>query len=143
MKAGTIFTALMGIFVMLVMVTGAVNYSFETMLFPYIIGVPVLVFCVIQFVREITVGRESLEGGETKNDKKNYLIGSAWIVGFILAIYLLGYLLAIPLFLLVYLKLHGDSWLFSVIVTAVFTGTIWGLFAMGLKVPLHHGIFFS
>lgn len=140
MRASTILAALIGIFIMLLMVTGALNYSFETMLFPYIIGVPIVILCIVQITREINKEPESSEGGELEKNKKSYLIASVWIAGFILMIYLLGYLFAIPLFLLLYLKLHGEKWLLSIIIAGVTTGVIYSGFVLGLKVPLHGGI---
>ena len=142
MRSSVIFSGLIGIFIMLLMVAGGLNYRFNTMLFPYIIGIPTVILCIIQIIEGMKKERESSEGGEVKNDKRNYLRASAWIAGFIVALYSIGYVLAIPLFLVIYLKLHGERWLLTIIVSGVVLGIIWGTFALWLRVPLHQGVLF-
>jgi hypothetical protein len=71
---------------------------------------------------------------------KRSAAGAGWILGFFAAIVLLGFPIAVPLFVFLYLKLQGrESWLFS----AVFAGAVWlffyGLFDQLLHLPFPSG----
>ncbi|MFH1003714.1 MAG: tripartite tricarboxylate transporter TctB family protein [Chloroflexota bacterium] len=72
-----------------------------------------------------------------------YLVHGAWIVGFALAIYLIGFLAVIPLFTLAYMKFQGTRWLTSVITAVVLTAVIYGLFDILLQIRLYEGRLFT
>jgi len=64
-------------------------------------------------------------------------------VGFFVAIYLLGFIIAIPLFILAYMKAHGTRWL-AAITFAILTPTIiYGIFELALGVVLYRGLLFA
>ena len=52
---------------------------------------------------------------------------------------LLGFMVAIPLFLLSYLKAHGTKWRLAIIFAVLTTATIYGVFILALDVNLYQG----
>ena len=59
----------------------------------------------------------------------------AWLWGLFFAIHLIGFPIALPLFVLLYVKLYGGSWLTTVILTAVTWGFLYGIYDYLLSVP--------
>lgn len=63
-----------------------------------------------------------------------------WILGFFAAIVLLGFPLAVPAFVFVYLKLQArESWMYAAVFTAVVWGIFYGLFDRLLHLPFAAG----
>ena len=58
-----------------------------------------------------------------------------WILGFYMAIHLIGFPAAVPLFVFAYAKIYGASWRLSLILAAVGWGFLYGLFEEILHVP--------
>jgi len=68
----------------------------------------------------------------------------SWTVGFFLAIWLLGFSIAVPLMILLYLKIAGkESWLMTAQVTFFSWLFYWGLFEKLLNVPFPEGLLLS
>jgi hypothetical protein len=68
----------------------------------------------------------------------------AWIVGFFIGIVLLGFPIAVALFVFLYLKLQArESWLYAALFTAVVWGAFYGLFIAVLHLPFAAGILTS
>lgn len=67
-------------------------------------------------------------------------IFAAWFLGFCLAIYLLGHLIAIPLFSLSYVKWRGKSWVIAIAAAACITVFIYILFPVAFKSELYPGV---
>ena len=63
-----------------------------------------------------------------------------WIGGFITAVYLLGFLISIPVLILSFLKSRHTSWPASLITAVVTTAVIYGLFESLLVRPLWKGL---
>ncbi len=111
----------------------------ESKLLPLIISGAVLVLAAIRLGKEIFKGVPD-GSEETGEGWRGYLISGAWAVGFFLAIYLLGFIIAIPLFILSYMKSHGTRWLVAIIWTILLPAFIYGLFELTLKVTLYRGL---
>ena len=58
-----------------------------------------------------------------------------WIVGFYVAIRLIGFPTAVPLFVLAYTKTYGGGWLLAGLLAAVAWGFVYGVFEHILHVP--------
>jgi hypothetical protein len=123
-------------------VIAAWAWPWKASLFPLAIGIPI--FCLAA-AEALWVLLGTTERGETKDFQfshdlpeneilKRTGLAAGWILGFFAAIVLLGFPLAVPLFVFLYLKLQGkEGWLFS----AVFTAAVW-LFFYGLFDELLH-----
>jgi hypothetical protein len=59
----------------------------------------------------------------------------AWLWGLFFAIHLIGFPIALPLFVFLYVKLYGGSWLTTIILTAVTWGFLYGIYDYLLSVP--------
>jgi hypothetical protein len=59
----------------------------------------------------------------------------AWLWGLFFAIHLIGFPVALPLFVFLYVKLYGGSWLTTIILTAVTWGFLYGIYDYLLSVP--------
>lgn len=129
-------------------VIAAWAWPWKAALFPLVIGIPLFVLSAIE-VLWVLFG--ATERGEAKDFQfsqdvperealKRSAIGGGWILGFFAAIVLLGFPIAVPLFVFLYLKLQGrEGWLFSVL----FSGAAWlffyGLFDRLLHLPFPQG----
>ena len=59
----------------------------------------------------------------------------AWLWGLFFAIHLIGFIIALPLFVFLYVKLYGGRWLTAFILTAGTWGFLYGIFEEVLHVP--------
>lgn len=126
------------------------NFGFRAGLFPWAIGFPVLALAIVQLGmdllgyaerRSVQIGMEvgpELPGpelpGEVVYRRTVGVIG--WIIGFFVAIWLLGFSLAIPLTTIIYLKIAGrEKWPITLISALIAWGFFYGLFDYLLHVP--------
>lgn len=129
-------------------VAAAWSWPWKASLFPLVVGIPV--FCLAA-AEVLWVLFGTTERGDAKDfqvsrelPERELATRSAaaggWIAGFFAGIVLLGFPVAVPLFVFLYLKLQGrEGWLFS----AVFAGAVWlffyGLFDRLLHLPFAAG----
>lgn len=59
----------------------------------------------------------------------------AWLWGLFFAIHLIGFPIALPLFVFLYVKFYGGSWLTAVLLTALTSGFLYGVYERLLSVP--------
>lgn len=88
-------------------------------------------------------GLEGEAGTWTSDQVRRLALILGWIVGFFLAIYLLGFMAAIALSVLVYLKMQGRPWRTVVTFTVLFSLFIYVVFELALKSDLYPGLLFS
>jgi len=75
-------------------------------------------------------------------EKKRELSVIVWFSGCTVAIYFLGFLVTIPLFLFLFLKFWAkESWLLSLVLAAAVPTIVYFTFVYILNVPLHTGFF--
>jgi len=75
-------------------------------------------------------------------EKKRELSVAAWFAGCTVLIYLFGFVIGIPIFLFLFLKIWAkESWLLSFVLSAAVLGVVFISFIYLLRVPLHEGIF--
>ena len=126
--------------------------SLETKLIPLVVSVLVLVLGAIELRKELLTGREAKAAGEPEANKVEaeargglggFLVGWGWMVGFLLAVLLVGFIIATPLFSLSYLKLNGRRWPLSIGVAAALTILLYAIFVVGLKINLYPGLIFG
>ncbi|MFC1980600.1 tripartite tricarboxylate transporter TctB family protein [Chloroflexota bacterium] len=92
---------------------------------------------------ETTVTGEEGAREEAGVGLRRYLLAGAWVLGFFLAIYLVGYIIAIPLFIFAYMKSHNTGWLATIIFTVLTPAIIYGIFELVLEVDLYPGLLLS
>jgi len=127
------------------------SFGFRAGLFPWAIGYPVLALTIVQFVLEL-LGKGQAAGLESaveidlpKEVVRRRAAGIiAWILGFFLLIWLVGFAYAVPITTFFYLKLSGkESWLMTIVFTAVTWGLFYGVFDYALNIPFPPGLLFT
>jgi len=129
------------------------NFGFRAGLFPWAIGIPTLVLALLQLGKDV-MGRKkprsAAAGWETVVEvppelaRHRTLSILAWTVGFFMAIWFLGFSYAVPVTMILYLKLAGrEKWPLTLIVTFVTWAFFYGLFERGLHVPFPDGLLFT
>jgi hypothetical protein len=128
-------------------VIAATAWPWKAALFPLVIGIPL--FCLAAAEALWTLfGSAPEAGGEArdfqlsigKDTARRTLVACAWILAFFAAIVLLGFPIAVPLFVFLYLKLQGrEGWLLSIVMTAAVWGVFYGLFDLLLHLPFPAG----
>jgi small-conductance mechanosensitive channel len=142
LKPGSYFIILV-MAVSLAVILGALSLEFKSIrVLPMVIGGIVFSLAAISLVRDLLSKKET-RGPEEEKSLRTYWPTAAWIASFALAIYLLGFLIAIPLFILSYLKSKGRGWLGCIIVAGITTGLIYLAFEFALQVKLYRGLLFS
>jgi hypothetical protein len=110
----------------------------------------VLVLALVQLAREIRLKKNPLaepkaqpKEPEHHADAWQYGVEFAWLAGFGLAIYFLGFFVAIPLYICTYMKSHGARWPASIITGALMPAFCYVLFVLILEMKLHKGVIFT
>jgi Tripartite tricarboxylate transporter TctB family len=128
------------------------NFGYRAGLFPWVIGIPTLILALGQFARELYGKKKKKVAGleesvEIQVDIAPELVRQRtisillWTVGFFVAIWLLGFSYAVPLTILLYLKVAGnESWLMTASVTFFSWLFYWSLFEKMLNVPFPEGL---
>jgi len=134
-------------------VLSAWDWPSKAALFPLAIGIPL--FCLAAVEAAWTLLGSRGEKGEAmdfqltthlpqKETLRRTAIAIAWMLGFFAAIVLLGFPLAVPLFVLLYLRLQGrEGWVVSLAMTAAVWGLFYGLFDRLLHLPFAAGWLFD
>lgn len=129
-------------------VIAAWSWPWKAALFPLVIGVPVFVLAAAE-VLWVVFG--TTERGEAKDFQSSHdlpdsevlrrsAVAAVWILGFLAAVVLLGFPTAVPLFVLLYLRLQGkEAWLFSAVFAAAAWLFFYGLFDRLLHLPFPEG----
>jgi len=90
--------------------------------------------------------KKSLFSAETmtNEERKKEVSIVAWFLGCSILIYLVGFMIAIPLFLFMFLKWRAkEGWVLSVVVPCVVAAVVYFAFIWILRVPLYKGVFFE
>jgi hypothetical protein len=121
------------------------NFGFRAGLFPWVIGTPTLLLALAQLGKDF-FGRQTIKTHDVPPAvaRQRTLAILGWTVLFFLAIWLLGFSIAVPLSMLLYLKLAGkEKWPITLIVTFATWLFFYGLFERTLNVPFPDGLLFS
>ena len=158
----TLFT--LGVFVLvLVFLVLSLDYQPRARLVPVIIAVPTLLLTLLQllidmipavarrlsFFQEydlfgIETGRAVEPSEESRPSSTVYrreFSFAAWLLLLMALIYFLGYLVAIPLFLILFMRLRSsESWLMTLSITAATWAFVYVVFIVVMGAPLHSGV---
>lgn len=125
-------------------------WPWKAALFPLAIGIPVFCLATAEVVWGL-LGRHAQQGEDAKDFQlsahlpgkealRRTAIAIAWMLGFFATIVLLGFPIAVPLFVFLYLKVQGrEGWLYSAIFTLVVWACFYGLFDRVLHLPFPDG----
>ncbi|MFC1893459.1 tripartite tricarboxylate transporter TctB family protein [Chloroflexota bacterium] len=126
----------------------SLEYTAEAKLFPFIIMGITALLIVGLIIREALSHGKNEDVPQVKETTRTgiplrYLSAPAWFAAFLMMVYLVGYLVTAPLFVFLYLKLHRERWLLSLILAALALAAIYGGFTLGLGMDLYRGILFT
>src|SRR2546421_1657561 len=131
-------------------VIAATAWPWKAALFPLVIGIPLFCLAASEALWTLFGAPPASEEARDfqlsigKDTVRRTLVASAWILAFFAAIVLLGFPIAIPLYVFLYLKLQGrEGWLLSIVMTAAVWGVFYGLFDLLLHLPFPAGWLFS
>ena len=119
-------------------VISALRWPAKAALFPLVMGIPLLVLALVQMVID---WRGASAPGKTPQDTRAAASVLAWMAGFIALVFLLGFPLAVPVFILGYLVVAGrEPWFLSIALALVAWGAFYLLFQRLLHFPFDAGL---
>ena len=130
------------------------SWPFRTALFPRVIALPILVLALIELALSVWSGAGEREGHavdfqftdtvEPALASKRTMAIIVWTVGFLVLILLVGFPLAVPIFVFAYLKIPGrEPWTLTIALTAISWLSMEGLFNRLLHLPFPEGWIFG
>jgi hypothetical protein len=140
-----------------VFVYEARDWRLQARLYPWAVGIPMLALAVAHLIWELRGGAATATGGpaavpvdvqfthgaDAATARRRAISIFCWIFGFFAAIWLLGFNVAVPLFVFLYLKVQSrESWVLSSALTAAAWLVFWGLFVWLLRLPFPDGAVF-
>ena len=131
-------------------VISARHWSFKAALFPLATAIPLFILAGTQLILELFGGQETTSGPavelELSTDvdpavaRKRVAGILAWIAGFILLVFLVGFPLAVPVFIFSFLSLQSRvGWRLSFTLTVTAWGIFYFLFQRLLNVQFEAG----
>jgi hypothetical protein len=137
--------------IMLVIVGSSLRMDyFKSKLLPILIGSIVFVLAAVALKQEIfpanrqaAAGIELRAGEKDKQRGRAYLIAWAWVIAFLMAIYLIGFFIAIPVFIFCFMASHGIGWIKAITFAIVTVAFVYGIFEFAVGITLYPGLLFS
>ncbi|OGP54252.1 MAG: hypothetical protein A2162_08965 [Deltaproteobacteria bacterium RBG_13_52_11b] len=148
MRRKNIFFLLLLLAVLMAGVVMTLGYPPRPRFFPLIVMSLCGVFVLVELVKTFRVTRESgspdHEEGIDKNKqrRRKFAETTAWIGGFTLSIWLFGFVLGMPLFVLAYVVMNGEKWRWIILLPATMFVIVYVGFGLLLQSPLYEGWLF-
>ena len=151
MRGSSYFFIVLMVMALVVIVPSLGLEDMKSQLLPIMMGGIVFVLSAVALVRELlakdkpevtATGGEKSGREEAGEGLRGHLPIGAWVVGFVLGIYLLSFMIAIPIFILAYMKSHGVGWIRAIIFAVLIAAIVYGVFEFALQVELHRGLLF-
>ena len=128
----------------------ASHWSFKTGFFPLAIAIPLMILALLQLSLELFGGPEAkaerAAEAEFSNalspaeSRRRALAAFSWIALFVLLVYLVGFPIAVPLFLFLYLRLQSKvGWSFSTVLTVLAWGAFYAVFERLIRLQFAPG----
>ena len=120
-------------------VFAATAWPWKAALFPLVIGIPLFCLAATELLWNF-FGKEEIPSSTEATAGRRVALVAGWMLAFFAAIALLGFPVAVPLFVFLYLKLQGgEGWILSVALTAGVAAVFYGLFDALLHLPFPAG----
>ncbi|MGH7828849.1 MAG: tripartite tricarboxylate transporter TctB family protein [Candidatus Binatia bacterium] len=133
----------------------ATGWRLQARLYPWTIGIPMILLGLIQLVRDLKgtsnpksasapVDYQFSQPSDKAVARSRTVKIFSWIFGFFAGIWLLGFPFAVPLFVFCYLKFEArEGWGISTVLTGIAWLLFWGLFYRLLRLPFPEGEIFT
>ena len=125
----------------------------QARLYPWAIGIPMLILAIVQVILDLKGVKAKSSADATPMDyqftkdvdpataKKRAITMFAWLFCFFLAIWLVGFIISIPVMMFTYMKFQGkESWVLSTVLTVIAFVFFYGLFVKLLNLPFPDGV---
>jgi hypothetical protein len=143
-------TAGIGLSVAVMIVSGyavfaATAWPWKAALFPLVIGIPLFCLATTEFLWTLLGAPPQAAANEVELStdavaRRRVLQVAGWMLAFFAAIALLGFPIAVPLFVFLYLRLQGgEGWIMSIVITVATSAVFYGLFDALLHLPFPSG----
>ncbi|HSK28767.1 MAG TPA: tripartite tricarboxylate transporter TctB family protein, partial [Candidatus Limnocylindria bacterium] len=130
------------------------SWPFRTALFPRVIALPIFVLALIEWALSVWSIEGEREGHavdfqltdtvEPALARKRTIAIIIWTLGFLVLILLVGFPLAVPIFVFAYLRFAGrETWALAIVLTAMSWLFMEGLFNRFLHLPFPEGVIFG
>ena len=131
----------------------AKDWRMQARLYPLAIGIPMLICAIIQVILDLkgVKAKQSSDGApmdfqfqqadvSPEDVRKRTITMFSWMFGFFAMIWLVGYVIAIPLMVFGYLKFQSsESWGLSITLTVIAFVFFYALFVRLLNLPFPDG----
>jgi hypothetical protein len=157
-KPSIVFIGLLLIFVLVICVN-SYSYRPKERLVPLLVGIAALIICLLVLVDEIhpigLLGRLKIDlmsaaGGAVPEERVQHktaiqlLLIIAWMMGFLVLIFLVGFYIGIALFTFTFLKILAKiGWLKAVLITAIVWCSIFAIFDLTMQLHMFRGVLFG
>jgi Tripartite tricarboxylate transporter TctB family len=119
----------------------ATDWPLKAKLFPLVIGIPLVALAFAETLFAVFSKEPSAEPSPPEGAARRTLVAWGWMLGSFAAIVLIGFQLAVPAFVFLYLVVQGrERWLFSAIFAAAVWALFYGLFDALLHLPFPPGL---
>jgi hypothetical protein len=143
-------TAGIGLSVAVMIVSGyavfaATAWPWKAALFPLVIGIPLFCLATTELLWTLLGAPPQAAANEVELStdaaaRRRVLQVAGWMLAFFAAIALLGFPIAVPLFVFLYLRLQGgEGWIMSIVITVATSAVFYGLFDALLHLPFPSG----
>lgn len=151
MRKGRVLFGLFIIAVATYAIYSALRWPFKAALFPLTVSIPLVVLAAAQLLLDL-FGKTEKAGGRSADLEfaadvtpdvalRRVITIFFWIAGFILLVFLLGFPIAVPVFILSYLILQSRvSWWQSIGLTAAAWGFFYGIFQRLIHLQFEDGL---
>ncbi len=159
---GKVLMSLVMLAIFVAMVAMAATYPPDTRFLPFVIGIPGIVLALIQVASELIDSRRAAAPTaaaparratlrettaakaeailEPPGDVRREIVLLAYLVGLAAAVLVLGFWLAIPLFVIAFLRVHErETWTLTLALTATAWGVLYLVFDSVLGIIVHEG----
>jgi tripartite tricarboxylate transporter TctB family protein len=130
------------------------SWPLRAALFPRVLGVPLFFLALTEMLLSALVAEKEREGHAVDFElttsvdqvvaRKRTVAIFLWTCGFLALIFLVGFAIAVPVFVFLYLKVAGgESWKMSLALTLFAWAFMEGLFVRLLHLPLPQGWLFA
>jgi uncharacterized membrane protein YfcA len=128
--------------ILVAMVGMAAQYPPDARFMPWVVGIPAIALCLLQLGRDLRAARHAAgeaQEGEGSTLRREAAMGG-YFLGLVGGILLFGFLLAVPVFILVFLRHWARaSWPLALGLVAAAAVVYYLVFVQGLNVALHQG----
>jgi hypothetical protein len=118
--------------------------SFESMLFPWLVGGLASILLFWEIVKGLRETREEdavgKKGEEALQKRKKFIEGIAWVFAILPMMYLVGIIIAIPIYLFAFLKYNGEKLWICISLPVIIGAFFYFVFIVVLNIPFYEGI---